>query len=59
MSETGIGRWLLSISSPGVHFGDDGAARSLERALDLAEPDGALLLFQLHPAPDLLRRHAR
>jgi hypothetical protein len=33
--------------------------RVLERALDLAQPDGALLLFQLHPAPDLLRRHAR
>jgi LuxR family maltose regulon positive regulatory protein len=35
------------------------AARALERALDLAEPDGALLWFVLHPAPDLLERHAR
>jgi LuxR family maltose regulon positive regulatory protein len=30
-----------------------------ERALDLAEPDGALLWFVLHPVPDLLERHAR
>jgi LuxR family maltose regulon positive regulatory protein len=31
----------------------------LERALDLAEPDGALWWFVLHPAPELLERHAR
>jgi LuxR family maltose regulon positive regulatory protein len=35
------------------------AGRALERALDLAEPDGALFLFLLDPAPDLLKRHAR
>jgi LuxR family maltose regulon positive regulatory protein len=41
-------------------LGDEGAAgRALERALDLAEPDGALLPFLLHPAPGLLERHAR
>jgi len=34
------------------------AGRALERALDLAEPDGALLWFLLHPAPPLLERHA-
>jgi LuxR family transcriptional regulator, maltose regulon positive regulatory protein len=40
--------------------GDEGAAASaLERALDLAEPDGALFWFLLHPAPGLLERHAR
>jgi LuxR family transcriptional regulator, maltose regulon positive regulatory protein len=40
-------------------LGDPAAAgRALERALDLAEPDGALLWFLLHPAPDLLERHA-
>jgi LuxR family maltose regulon positive regulatory protein len=40
--------------------GDSGAAdRALERALDLAEPDGLLLPFLLHPAPGLLDRHAR
>jgi LuxR family maltose regulon positive regulatory protein len=41
-------------------LGDTGAAdRALERALDLAEPDGVLLWFLLHPAPGLLQRHAR
>jgi len=41
-------------------LGDSGAAdRALERALDLAEPDGLLLPFLLHPAPGLLDRHAR
>src|SRR5262245_45435242 len=38
---------------------DDAAANAVERALDLAEPDGALWWFVLHPAPDLLERHAR
>jgi LuxR family maltose regulon positive regulatory protein len=39
-------------------LGDTGAAsRALERALDLAEPDGVLLPFLLHPTP-LLARHA-
>jgi LuxR family maltose regulon positive regulatory protein len=35
------------------------AAGALERALDLAEPDGLLTEFLLHPAPGLLQRHAR
>jgi len=37
----------------------DAAGRAIERALDLAEPDGALLWFVLHPVPGLLQRHAR
>jgi LuxR family maltose regulon positive regulatory protein len=41
-------------------LGDQGAAgQALERALDLAEPDGALLWFLLHPVPALLERQAR
>jgi LuxR family transcriptional regulator, maltose regulon positive regulatory protein len=41
-------------------LGDPGAAeQALERALDLAEPDGMLVPFLLHPAPGLLERHAR
>jgi LuxR family maltose regulon positive regulatory protein len=41
-------------------LGDPAAAgRALEQALDLAEPDGALLWFLLHPAPGLLERQAR
>jgi len=38
--------------------GDSAAADdALERALDLAEPDGALLWFVLYPVPGLLGRH--
>jgi LuxR family maltose regulon positive regulatory protein len=41
-------------------LGDQVAAgRALEHALDLAEPDGLLLPFLLHPAPRLLQHHAR
>jgi LuxR family maltose regulon positive regulatory protein len=41
-------------------LGDSRAAgMALERALDLAEPDGALQVFLLYPAPGLLERHAR
>jgi LuxR family transcriptional regulator, maltose regulon positive regulatory protein len=40
--------------------GDQAAAEhALERALDLAEPDSALMWFLMHPAPGLLERHAR
>jgi LuxR family maltose regulon positive regulatory protein len=37
----------------------DAAGRALERALDCAEPEGALWWFLLHPVPGLLERHAR
>jgi LuxR family maltose regulon positive regulatory protein len=48
---------LEAIARDGL--GDQAAAgRALERALDLAEPDGALLWFLIHPAPGLLERHA-
>ncbi|MGH2835776.1 MAG: LuxR C-terminal-related transcriptional regulator, partial [Solirubrobacteraceae bacterium] len=41
-------------------LGDAGAReRVLERALDLAEPDGLLIPFLFHPTPDLLERHSR
>jgi LuxR family transcriptional regulator, maltose regulon positive regulatory protein len=40
--------------------GDAGAAdRALERALGLAEPDGLLLPFLVHPTKGLLERRAR
>jgi LuxR family maltose regulon positive regulatory protein len=49
---------LEAIARDGL--GDPAAAgRALEPALDLAEPDGVLVWFVLHPAPDLLERHAR
>jgi LuxR family transcriptional regulator, maltose regulon positive regulatory protein len=35
------------------------AGLALERALDLAEPDSAVMWFLMHPAPRLLERHAR
>jgi LuxR family maltose regulon positive regulatory protein len=41
-------------------LGDQAAAGgALERALDLADPEGALLWFLLHPVPRLLERQAR
>jgi LuxR family transcriptional regulator, maltose regulon positive regulatory protein len=40
-------------------LGDPAAGAALERALDFAEPDGALMWFLVHPAPALLERHAR
>jgi LuxR family maltose regulon positive regulatory protein len=41
-------------------LGDPGAAEdALERALDIAEPDGAVLPFLLHPVRELLERHPR
>jgi LuxR family transcriptional regulator, maltose regulon positive regulatory protein len=51
---------LLLTASVEDARGDTGASsRALERALDLAEPDGLLLPFLLHPTPDLLERHSR
>jgi LuxR family maltose regulon positive regulatory protein len=41
-------------------LGDPAACgRAMERALDLAESDGALLAFLIHPVPGLLEDHAR
>jgi LuxR family transcriptional regulator, maltose regulon positive regulatory protein len=41
-------------------LGDPAAGESaLERALDSAKPDGAVMAFLLHPAPGLLERHAQ
>jgi LuxR family maltose regulon positive regulatory protein len=57
-------RWeiqaLLLKASAEDALGDTGASsRALERALDLAEPDGLLLPFLLHPVSELLERHSR
>ena len=38
---------------------EEGADRSLERALDIVEPDGAVIAFLLNPAPILLERRSR
>lgn len=44
---------------PDLRTRADGADRAVERALDLAEPDGWLLPFLLHPAKGLLERRTR
>ena len=51
--------FLLEAIARGALGDQPAAGRALERALDLAEPDGALLWFLLHPAPGLLEGHAR
>ena len=51
--------WLLEAIARDA-LGDAGAARrALERALDLAQPEGLVFPFLLDPAPGLLDRHRR
>jgi LuxR family maltose regulon positive regulatory protein len=51
---------LLVEATASYALGDPGAAeRALERALDLAEPDGLLSPFLIFPVPGLLERHRR
>src|SRR5262249_25472387 len=51
--------FLLEAIARDALGGAAAAARALERALDLAKPDGVISPFLLHPAPALLHRHAR
>jgi LuxR family transcriptional regulator, maltose regulon positive regulatory protein len=51
--------FLLEASAQDVLGNADAAGQALELALDLAEPNGAVLPFLLQPMPDLLERHAR
>jgi LuxR family maltose regulon positive regulatory protein len=51
--------FLLEASARDALGDPDAAGRAVERALDLAERDRALLWFLLHPVPGLLERHAR
>jgi predicted TIM-barrel fold metal-dependent hydrolase len=59
MDESGIGAAVLSISQPGVHFGDDGAARRLARHFNdymarlAADHPGRLGAFAVLPLPDV------
>jgi len=58
-----VGLWIITAYALEAvardRLGDRGAAeRALERALDLAEPDGVLLPFLLSPVRALLERHA-
>jgi LuxR family maltose regulon positive regulatory protein len=54
-----IGAFLLEAIARDALGEPAAAERALERALDLAEPEGILLAFLMHPAPGLLERHAR
>ena len=49
---------LRAIALDGVRDAG-GVSHALERALDLAEPDGLILPFLFFPARELLERHAR
>jgi LuxR family transcriptional regulator, maltose regulon positive regulatory protein len=51
--------FLLAASARDALGEREAAARALERALDLAESDGLLFPFLLHPTPELLELHAR
>ena len=51
--------FLLEASARGALGDQVAAGRALERALDLAEPDGCVLPFLLCPVPGLLEFHAR
>lgn len=59
MDRLGIGTSLLSISSPGVHFGDDREARDLARAVNeeghraVTDHPGRFGLFASLPVPDV------
>jgi LuxR family transcriptional regulator, maltose regulon positive regulatory protein len=51
--------FVLEASARDALGDSDAAGRALERALDIAESDGAVLPFLLHPVPGLLERHPR
>jgi LuxR family maltose regulon positive regulatory protein len=54
-----IAALLLEASARDALGEREAAGRALERGLDLAEPDGLLFPFLVHPVPELLERHAR
>jgi LuxR family transcriptional regulator, maltose regulon positive regulatory protein len=54
-----VAAFLLEASARDALGEREAAGRALEQALDLAEPDGLLFPFLLHPVPELLERHAR
>ena len=54
-----VGAYLLAAMALDA-AGDPAAAQdALDRALDLAGPDGVVMPFLVHRAPELLERHAR
>jgi len=53
-----IDAWLLAAVARNASGDAEGAARAVERALDLAEPQGVLLPFLLYPVVQFLEPHA-
>jgi LuxR family maltose regulon positive regulatory protein len=53
-----IAAFLLEASARDALGERETSGRALERGLDLAELDGLLFPFLLHPVPELLERHA-
>jgi LuxR family transcriptional regulator, maltose regulon positive regulatory protein len=54
-----VAAFLLEASARDALGEREVAGRALERGLDLAESDGLIFPFLLHPVPELLERHAR
>jgi LuxR family transcriptional regulator, maltose regulon positive regulatory protein len=54
-----IAAFLLEASAREALGQREAAGRALERGLELAESDGLLFPFLLHPVPEMLERHAR
>ena len=54
-----VAAFLLEASARDALGQREAAGRALERGLDLAESDGLIFPFLLHPVPELLERHAR
>jgi LuxR family transcriptional regulator, maltose regulon positive regulatory protein len=54
-----VAAFLLEASARDALGEQEATGQALERALDLAEPDGLVFPFLLHPVPELLGRHAR
>jgi LuxR family transcriptional regulator, maltose regulon positive regulatory protein len=51
--------WLLEAIARDAAGDQPAAGRALERALELAETDGSLMWFLIHPAAGLLDEHSR
>ena len=53
-----VGAYLLEAIARDAAGEPAAADKALERAFDIAEPEGILMPFLIHPAPELLERHS-